>query len=505
MTFYALEDYMTNKKENSHTEFKKAKRNIPADMWPTVSAFANTDGGTIYLGFTEKKENNTVIEYKPTGVVNPDALVKDILDTANNPRKIYPNVIREENVKVEKIGSNIKIIKIYVPKADFKDRPVYLKGDQKNTYKRVDTSDQLADYEDLKAILRDARGDDSVETLSGFDFSDLNLVDIQNYKTYYAEQNDDLDVIEEDNKQFLRQIGLYRKDRKDQKFEITRALLLLFGKYSSIQDEYPDFMLDLIIKHTPSDEDYVDRLYTSFKKESPGNIYSFFIQAFAKLQALVKNNFELSGVIRKDNGARFLRAIREALVNSLVHADYHSNQSVQIIWYDNSVVFKNPGQLLVSIDKFFDKTDSVPRNGLIFQTFVEAKLGEHTGSGGYRILKTSQKLNLQIPDIKTSPQRTELILWRTTTYDLIRTLPKDWQETYKVVNDKLVVTYNDLKHLYSSDWKGHEILRAMVNKGLITKIGKGPATKYMISIDSPQAKRVLNQFSNEMVHMIYEN
>lgn len=65
---------------------------------------------------------------------------------------------------------------------------------------------------------------------------------------------------------------------------------------------------------------------------------------------------------RKDNGNKFLRAIREVLVNSLVHADYHSNQSVHIIWYDNSVIFKNPGQLLVSVDRFFDKTDSIPRN-----------------------------------------------------------------------------------------------------------------------------------------------
>ncbi|WP_308555853.1 ATP-binding protein [uncultured Lactobacillus sp.] len=491
-------------KEDTYTEFKKAKKSVPADMWPTVSAFANTDGGTIKLGYTEIKENNQV-KYQPTGVLNPDAMVKDILDTANNPRKLYPNVIKEENVVVKTFDNDIRVIEVYIPKADFRDRPVYIKGDQKNTYKRVGTSDQIANYEDVKAMLRDARGDDSAETLDGYDFSDLNLIDIQNYKTYYAEKNDEPEIAEEDNKQFLKEIGLYRKDRKDQKFKITRALLLLFGKYNSIQDEYPDFMLDLVVKHTPSEEDYVDRLYTSFRDGTPDNIYSFFVHAYAKLQALVNNSFELKGVARKDNGTIFLRAIREALVNSLVHADYHSNQSIQIIWYDNSVVFKNPGQLLVSIDKFFDKTDSVPRNSLIFQTFVEAKLGEHTGSGGYRILRTSQNLKLRIPDMTTSPQQTELIIWRDTAAELINSLPEDWQSTYKILNTKMVATFEDLQHLYSSSWKGHKILRAMIDKGLIVKTGKGRATKYLLSPDSPQARSVMNQFYDEMRRSIFKN
>lgn len=481
---------MKNKKEDLHTEFKKAKKSVPKDMWPTVSAFANTDGGTIYLGFTEIKENGNVKGYKATGVMSPETMIKDILDTSNNPRKLYPNVIEEKNVQVKEVTSKVKIIKVYIPRAAFKDRPIYINGDQKNSFKRVGTGDKRVNSEDLKAILRDAYGDDSAETLDGFDFTDLNLVDIQNYKAFYAEQNEEPEVIEEDNKQFFKRIGLYRKDRKDKKFKITRALLLLFGKYNAIQDKYPDFMLDLVIKHSPLDEDYVDRLYTSFRKNAPENIYGFFTQALAKLQALVKNNFELTGVTRKDNGNKFLRAIREALVNSLVHANYHSNQSVQIIWYDNSVIFKNPGQLLVSIDRFFDKTDSVPRNGLIFQTFVEAKLGEHTGSGGYRILKTSQKLKLQNPEIKTSPQQTELILWRTTFDDIIKTLPKDWQETYSLLNDKAVVTYKDLEHLYSSKWKGHQILNDMINKGLIERSGKGPGTKYMLSMNSPWGKSV---------------
>ena len=494
-----------NLEEDVHTEFKKAKKGVPDDMWPTVSAFANTDGGSIFLGYTEIKKDGKAVGYKPTGVNDSAAMVKSILDTANNPRKLYPNVIYENNIEIKQFKNNIEIVKVYIPKVPFKDRPVYIKGDIKNVFKRVGTGDRLANDSDIKAMLRDAAGDDSMETLDGFDISDLNLIDLQNYKAYYADKNDDIEAVSMNNDEFLREIGLIRKDRKTNEFKLTRAALLLFGKYNSIQDEYPNFMLDLIVKHNPSDVDYIDRIYTSINKNSPNNIYSFFNQAYAKLQALVENGFELNGITREDNGTKFLRAIREALVNTLVHADYHSNQSIQIIWFDNSIIFKNPGELLVSKDKFFDKTDSTPRNGLIFQIFVEAKLGEHTGSGGYRILKTMQSLNLQIPDLKTSPQQTELILWRITTEEVIKSLPMDWQKTYKVINEKLVVTFDELKSLYSSEWKGHKILNDMIQKKLIVKIGKGRATKYALSPDSPQGKSIMNQYYDEMRRSIFED
>ena len=42
------------KSENAAVEFKRAKGGVPADFWPSYSAFANTDGGTIILGIREK-------------------------------------------------------------------------------------------------------------------------------------------------------------------------------------------------------------------------------------------------------------------------------------------------------------------------------------------------------------------------------------------------------------------------------------------------------------------
>ena len=64
--------------ESNELEFKESLNKLPKDIWETYSAFANTHGGFIILGVKEKPHISI------TGVNNPDQIIRDLFNTANN-------------------------------------------------------------------------------------------------------------------------------------------------------------------------------------------------------------------------------------------------------------------------------------------------------------------------------------------------------------------------------------------------------------------------------------
>ncbi|MBR3821071.1 MAG: putative DNA binding domain-containing protein [Kiritimatiellae bacterium] len=79
--------------ENGVAEFKRGRGGVPGDFWPSYSAFANTDGGVIVLGVSEKNDIR-VIE----GVENPEKVRADLWNAANNPDKVSDNVLSNKRV-----------------------------------------------------------------------------------------------------------------------------------------------------------------------------------------------------------------------------------------------------------------------------------------------------------------------------------------------------------------------------------------------------------------------
>lgn len=195
---------------------------------------------------------------------------------------------------------NIKgktIVKICVPKAPYTTRPVYLDGNVKHTYIRENTRDSLASEEDLKAIIRDSEPDDNYDLLDNFTIEDdLKITDIQQYKAKLIDNSGNTSLLNQSVKEFLYNIGLIRKDRKDRTLKLTKAALLLFGKFNSITDVYRSFMLDFIVKNSMLDANYVDRIFTSNDKESPDNIFGFWMSVSSKLETLVNNKFDVDGM-----------------------------------------------------------------------------------------------------------------------------------------------------------------------------------------------------------------
>lgn len=105
--------------ENVEIECKEVGQGLPKDLWETYSSFANTNGGTIFLGV--KQKGNT---FYVTGAEVPKQL-KEFWDTINNTQKVNVNLLNDNNVQIVNVDGK-QIIKIVVPRADRRQRPVYI-------------------------------------------------------------------------------------------------------------------------------------------------------------------------------------------------------------------------------------------------------------------------------------------------------------------------------------------------------------------------------------------
>lgn len=479
--------------EDRNIEYKECSKNeLPKSIWETISSFANTDGGIIFLGVKECKKTHENI---PVGVKDADKLKTDFLNTQSSANKISKKVVLEENIKVYCV-KNKQVVAIEVPKIDFSDRPVYLNGNIQNAYVRENDSDRKVNKEELRFFLREADTILDSELLDNYGLDDLNLIDVTNYQVALQEVSGDLYNAESPEK-FLISMGLMEKDRSKYNgdYKLTKAALLLFGKYNSIVSVFPNFMLDFITKDNKTTVDYSDRVLTSNEPGYPNNIYSFFNVVWQKLSAIIKNGFHLKENKRIDMGEAFKRVIREALVNTLIHADYSSTRPVKVVAYNDYIEFDNPGDLRISSQKFIEGGLSLPRNPKIFSIFIKAKLGERTGSGGPRIYKTTEELQLHTPEMKSNLGHTILTIWNVPlTEQVLKELPEKWRSTYKYMSDHWVASYSELKNLYKNSYEGHKILNEMVTDGYLEKTGVRKGTRYIIGKNSPAAKVIMNSY-----------
>lgn len=106
--------------ENAAVEFKRARGGVPADFWPSYSAFANTDGGTVILGVREKDGKREV-----EGLPDAEKTVADIWNAVNNAEKISANVLFNESVYPVEVGGK-QLVVVEVPCAERTVRSVYV-------------------------------------------------------------------------------------------------------------------------------------------------------------------------------------------------------------------------------------------------------------------------------------------------------------------------------------------------------------------------------------------
>ena len=400
LDFSNIEKY----KENNRLEAKAAAVGLPKSLWATYSAFANTNGGIILLGVTEDAQHQLHVE----GVNDADALVTDFWNIINNQSKISINVLNDKDVIIQEFDGK-KIIIINVPRAQRYDKPIYLDGNLFSSYKRNGEGDYRCTKEVIQAMMRDA----SPKTQDMLVLGNMNLdvFDKDTIKRYRIrmqgirpghvwEALEDVD--------FLYRIGAVGRDA-DGKLHPTAAGLLMFGYEYEIVREYPHYFLDYREK-LDDDTRWSDR-FVSSSGDWSGNIYDFYFRVYNRIAQSVKVPFALDGISRIDD-TELHKALREALANTLINADYYGNTGVVIERNLTSITMTNAGTFRIDLDEAINGGISDPRNSGLIKMFSLINIGERAGSGLPMIFKAWTGTDFAMPDIteKENPDRVCLIL-----------------------------------------------------------------------------------------------
>jgi predicted HTH transcriptional regulator len=385
INFYKLNEYQ----ENNRLEAKKAAGGLPNSIWPTYSAFANTDGGVMLLGVEETPDGTLGI----IGLRDSEKMVTDFWNTINNRSKVNINILSSNDVKVFDVDGN-RIIAITVPRASRAERPVYINNHFDNTFRRNGEGDYRCSKEEVLSMLRD----NAVKTQ---DMLVLEEMDggVFNYETVKAYRNRLMitrpgHVWEElSHDEFLYKLGAMGMG-EDGKRHPTAAGLLMFGNDYEIVREYGNYFLDYQ-EQFDADTRWTDRVHSSTGEWS-GNVCDFYFKVVNRLSQTLKVPFKLVGDTRIDD-TPVHKAVREALVNCLVNADYYGRCGLVVKRTPDGITLENPGGFRVPIDLAISGGVSDPRNSVLMKMFNLLNIGERAGTGVPNIFHVWKKEKLGIP------------------------------------------------------------------------------------------------------------
>ena len=247
--------------------------------------------------------------------------------------------------------------------------------------------------------------------MDGFTLDDIDLNTLKSYRIEYERHNPDHIWNSADDKEFLRNLGAYTVERTTKKEGLTTAGLLMFGKGLAIRERFDNIRMDYLDQTNLLDGiRWSDRL--TYDGSWENNLYNFIKRILPKLVRDLKRPFRLEGMIRVDDTAVH-KAIREAAVNMVIHADYHSTGVLKVIKYDDGFLFSNPGNLKLPLQAIYEGGHSVARNPKIQNMFRMIGLGDNIGSGFPTILNAWGEENWRKPDLYDDQelQQVELRLW----------------------------------------------------------------------------------------------
>ncbi|MEA5463547.1 ATP-binding protein [Leptothoe sp. PORK10 BA2] len=481
--------------EGVDLEFKSGKGGVPRSLWETYSAMANTDGGIIFLGIEQKGENIDLV-----GVPNANKILSDLWNTLNNRGKVSINLLAENDLRVIKIeGREDSIISMRVPRATRRQRPVFVEQNPlTGTYRRNYEGDYHCTQDEVGRLLADQSEEPADSAiLENFGLEDLDDTSLKQYRQRFASLRPAHPWLSENDRGFLTKLGGWRRERSNGQEGLTVAGLLMFGRMETIQEPeaFPQYQLDYREKPAdPSKIRWTDRI--TLDGTWAGNVFQFYQRVIQKLSADLRIPFQLGqDLIRRDDTIVH-EAVREALVNALIHADYRGQGGVVIDKYPDRFEFSNPGSLLISMVQLLQGGVSECRNKSLQKMFQMIGGGEKAGSGIDKIRQGWASQHWRSPNVQEQmrPDRVRLVLPMISMLPeaSIQVLKDQFGDAFETLNQEEVqalvtaelegaVTNQRMQEIcvrHSTDLT--KILQRLVRRELLSAVGQGRGTRYTL-------------------------
>ncbi len=342
--------------ESYNLEFKEA---FSDSLGKEICAFANSKGGKILLGVTDKGELK--------GLKSSNMLKSRIYDLSRN---FDPSL----HVEVEEVD-NIIVINV----EESTDKPYSVNG---RFYIRYGANSQQLKRDEIKELFKE-------ENLIGFDDKFNNKFNLEkdldeNKLDYFIEKARVSPVIKKE--KILENLGVIEEHR------IKNAGVLMFCR--NITKFFLNATISCFLYMGTGKFKILD------KKEFEEDVFSNYENAIKYLMAHLNTEYIIKGGPREEKLELPEEALREAVLNAAAHRDYFSTSNIHINIFKDRVEIVNPGGLVgnLAVEDLYEK--SIPRNPLLFYLMEKMELVEKAGSGLIRIENAMDEYKLERPVIK---------------------------------------------------------------------------------------------------------
>ena len=430
---------------NFETENIEFKSQYTEEIYKEIIAFANTDGGIIYVGIDD--EGNVV------GLTDVD---KEYTRITNGIRDaIMPDVTMFVRFTVQ----DNKVVRITVSEGT--NKPYYLKGKglkPSGVYVRQGTSSVPASPDQIRQMIKDSDGD-----------------------VFEEERSLEQDLTFNSSKRAFQLYGVEFIPEKYRALGITQSKDSVYTNLALLLSDQ--------CTHTIKVAVFSDDACTVFRdsREFGGSVFRQFEDTVNYLALCNKTVSTIKGVIRTDKQDYPEEAIREALLNAIVHRDYSYSGSIIINVTDNRMEFISLGGLLPGLSPEDIRSGiSQPRNRNLAEVFHRLRLIESYGTGIRRIYNLYAKCSQQ-PRIEVTPNTFKIILPNMNTiadgiHEPVAELTSQMQRVFDYIKVNGQITDKEIgEQLGIKKTRIFNITKQMHELGLIQTVGRGKDKRYTLT------------------------